>query len=279
MFTNAQTDHITYDEFRTAIDSAVHQRNSAYSNAYALSIRWEDDDTRAHEDTAHFQCILKMLGLPKADELVLQPTDRTPGWTVQSSMVEMLEAARISQGKAIILCHYAGRAYHDKGAFMATAQADERPMNLGVFCLDLALDRSYYLADIDHVDVVFFLDCYYGFEASRAPPNSGDRIVEILAATGKTPRSALGLPPARNTVTGILAVEMMRRQREGHRSVEFADLVQALRGRDTVVVTPVHGLTMGASSAIRDSRLDRNSIPLELEFPLRRMPTVSSHRL
>lgn len=112
-----------------------------------------------------------MLGLPSAKELILQPTDRTPGWTVQDSMVTMLEAAKKSQRRALILCHYAGHAYPEKRNFLATAQVDGKPMNLGAFCLDLAREDMYYLADIDHVDVVFFLDCCYRFERSRAPPN------------------------------------------------------------------------------------------------------------
>jgi hypothetical protein len=59
---------------REVLEEAIAQRGRYYTNYFSFSIRFETDNTSASRDTAHFQDIMKLLGLPKARELVIENT-------------------------------------------------------------------------------------------------------------------------------------------------------------------------------------------------------------
>jgi len=106
---------ISNKDFKTAITAAVKRRNSAYNHSFALSVRWEADNTNAVEDTNHFQTILSTLNFPKAEELVLLSNDKTPGWSVHKKIHRIFEDAKRSVGRVVIMIHYAGHGFVKKG--------------------------------------------------------------------------------------------------------------------------------------------------------------------
>lgn len=150
----------------------------------------------------------------------------------------------MSSGRSIVLIHYAGHGYIDHGALYGLERANGRKVNLEMFMLGLAYDSSY-LTDADLVDVVFILDCCYAHHATRAASKTA-RIVEILAATDDNNPEAFA--PPRNTLTGKLKGEIARRKRDGHKFVEFAEVMQTLRSKHAAVKKPTHSVKLGACS-------------------------------
>lgn len=240
-------DAVSKGEFQLAIEAAVNMRNMAYNDAFALSLRWELDDTNSNQDVSHFQAILSTLQLPAAKEVIINATDKTPGWTVQQEVTRVFESAESRRGRRIVLIHYAGHAYmhpiHHR-LYAAETTYGRRDFNLDRFMLGLAVD-DYYLLDAPEVDVVYLLDCCYAHEGLR-DPSPTPRVVEIIAATDEaTPRA---LSPPRNTLTGKLLGEIARQKRDGAQFIEFADLVQTLRSKERAVKKPSHHLKLGISS-------------------------------
>ncbi|KAJ6114486.1 hypothetical protein N7486_000264 [Penicillium sp. IBT 16267x] len=66
------------------------ERQAVYNNAFALTIYWEQDNTDAVQDTAHFQTILSTLNLPQAELAMLSSNDPTPSWTLQPKFTSLL---------------------------------------------------------------------------------------------------------------------------------------------------------------------------------------------
>lgn len=85
---------ITTEEFQRTIRQAIQQHSTNYRESYALSIRWERDDTSAYQDVGYFQSLLSPLRLAAAREIILKAGDVTPGWTVQEEFTKALNAAR-----------------------------------------------------------------------------------------------------------------------------------------------------------------------------------------
>lgn len=50
------------DDFEHALQMAVSQQSAEYKNTASLHIRWENDDTEAATDAAHFQTIVSAFG-------------------------------------------------------------------------------------------------------------------------------------------------------------------------------------------------------------------------
>jgi hypothetical protein len=208
------------EDFKTAIAAAVKRRNSAYNHSFALSVRWEADNTNAVEDTNRFQTILSTFNFPKAEELVLLSNDKTPGWSVHKKIHRIFEDAKRSVGRVVIMIHYAGHGFVKKGKLFASKDGTGgKPMNLSKFMVEPSLEDDYYLADTRNVDVVYILDCCYAHRATRGSVDV-TRVVEILAATDDETPTAMS--PPRNTLTGKLRGEIARRKRDGYQYVEMA---------------------------------------------------------
>ncbi|KAL4780681.1 hypothetical protein BJX76DRAFT_360593 [Aspergillus varians] len=237
---------ITPEQLHQTVEAAVRQRSARYSDSHSLSLRWERDDTLAHQDTGHFQSLLQTLHLPEAQELVIAATDKTPGWTVQGAFREILATAKQTRGRALVVFHYADHGLQDDECLYFAECQGGRRLNSTTFIMNMVMaDWGYELGDDDKVDILFLFDCCYSHVACRAPTTT-QRIVEIIAATGEA--APLAFCPPRNTVTAKLAGEIRCRQRDGHKYVEFADIVEALRARPDAVKRPTHCLKMGAMS-------------------------------
>jgi hypothetical protein len=57
------TGAITREQFEEVMVRAVNNPNRVYNNSFALSIRWEQNNTDTFRDTEHFQSILSTLNL------------------------------------------------------------------------------------------------------------------------------------------------------------------------------------------------------------------------
>ncbi|KKK26141.1 hypothetical protein ARAM_005992 [Aspergillus rambellii] len=235
---------IKLEEFRTTLQAAVRQQAIRYTASHALAIRWEEDNTSAQQDTAHFQSMLKTLQLPAAQELVIPSTDRTPGWNIAGVLRDVVSKAEKSAGRSLIMVHYAG---HGKLGPNGNLLAVEGPSSNRSFDAQRCLVDQVDLLDSMLIDILFIFDCCYSFTACREPELAG-RIVEIIGASDNASSSPLANSPPRNTLTAKIAGEIRCRQRQGHQYVEFADVVQALRSRENAVTKPVHRLKMGTSS-------------------------------
>jgi hypothetical protein len=199
-------------------------------------------------DTTRFQALLSIFQFPTAQELIIQEDDRTPGWTVQSKFRDTLTAAIANrQGRALVIVHYAGHGLVDAdGVFhLAEKITGNRKLDFRLFLLSWALPTQYIMEGVDNVDVLFILDCCFAHTVTRAPVVA-PRIVEIIAATeDNTPRAYS--PPA-NTFTSKLLSEISLRLRNGHKYVEFAEIIETLRSRAQARVKPCHALKMGMAS-------------------------------
>ena len=252
---------ITTEMFNQTVQEAAHHRSREYSDTYSLSIRWERDDSIASLDCCHFQRLLQTLQLPKAQELIIAHDDATPGWTVEGKFRTILNAAKQTNDRALVIVHYAGySSQEEEGASLYLVECYRGShVNTMMYMVGMVLPGyGYDLRDEGNVDILFIFDCSYAPRASR-DPGPTKRIVEIIAAADEQARSGAQYPP-RPAVTAKLVEEIKRRQKDGHRYVEFAELIQTLRARPVAVKQrnyfmqrnarkrPTHALKMGARS-------------------------------
>ncbi|KAL2821051.1 hypothetical protein BJX63DRAFT_379097 [Aspergillus granulosus] len=231
--------------FEETLRAAVQQRSIQYTASYSLSLRWEADDTQAFRDASHFQTILRLLNLPAAEELIISRLSEPPAWDVQSKFRKVLSKAMNVSGRALVVVHYAGLGYVDSdGSLKLVECIGGRAFNAERYLFSVVDSDQDYINDNGHIDVLFILDCCYGFVADRAAETCS-RIVEIVAATTDSNPVAFGPPGVAVTVN--LVAEITRRQREGHQYIEIADLVATIR-KDLPVKKPGHCLKLGARS-------------------------------
>jgi hypothetical protein len=236
------TNAITRAQFQDAITRAVQNRSRVYNNSFALSFRWERDNTMAFQDTEQFQAILATLNLDQAQVEILTKQDRTPGWTLSDTIRDIFRLAADAPGKSIVLIHYAGHGEVREEQLFAVEGPSRRSINLQR-TIDTVVAGDVQDFDITDTDTVFILDCCYSHVATRAL-NPTTRVVEILSASdGQAPEA---LAPPRNTLTGNLRGEISRRKRDGHQFVILTDVMATIRGR-SLVVKPTHHIKLGVS--------------------------------
>ncbi|KAJ5223220.1 hypothetical protein N7468_007762 [Penicillium chermesinum] len=240
------TNAITRVQFEDAITRTVNNRKRIYNASFALSVRWERDNTDASTDTDNFQAILSTLNLDQAEVMVLSEQDGTPGWTFQDKIRRMFQRATMASGKSIVFVHYAGHGEVRSGQLFAVEGRPNRRINLQRL-IDSVVAGDVQDFDIGDTDTVFVLDCCYSHVATRAyDPTT--RVVEILAACDDS--NPIALTPPRNTLTGKLRGEIARRKHDSHQSVILADVMATIRANSTVV-KPTHIVKLGVSICFR----------------------------
>ncbi|KAF3391762.1 hypothetical protein F1880_007431 [Penicillium rolfsii] len=233
---------ITQAQFEDAVNRAVNNRNRTYNNSFALSVRWQRDNTNVSTDSNYSQAILSILNLDQAEAVILAEQDQTPGWTLNDKLRSVFRLAADAPGKSIVLIHYAGHGEVRGGQLFAVEGLSRRSVNLQRF-IDSVVAGEVNDFDIADTDAVFILDCCYSYEATRAF-NPTTRAVEILSASDdQTPEA---LAPLNNTLTRKLQGEAARRKREGHHFVILADVMATIRGNSSVV-KPTHHVKLGVS--------------------------------
>ncbi|PLN81696.1 hypothetical protein BDW42DRAFT_91330 [Aspergillus taichungensis] len=238
---------ISFDQFRDTLTAAVARRNHNYNNVCSMSIRWEQDDTKAVKDSNHFQRMLKDLHFEPATELIIRHNDFCPGLTLQKSFLGLVEKcnAKTESDRTLMILHYAGHSIVKNGSFtFAETRNAEKTLNADTLLNNLK--DSTMISEAMRLDVLVILDCCYAHVATRSP-NVPHRVVEVMAATS-TQTPLVRFPPD-NTFTAKLAGEIGHRKRSGHKNVEFADVFQSLISR-AGKVRPTHALLVGVSSVL-----------------------------
>ena len=109
----AQNTAVSKAEFERALQAAVDKRSRHYAQTFALAVRFELDDTKAYQDTEHFQTLLHAFDLKPAEEYILKKSDPMPGWTLKAHFMSLLRTASTTPGRSLILVHYAGHGKVD----------------------------------------------------------------------------------------------------------------------------------------------------------------------
>lgn len=249
---------LTREEIESALEAAVSQRSRVYARTEALAIRFEQDDSRAKDDTEAFQSILHALSFSRAEEYVISATDPTPGWNLGDRVEKLLRAAKNFSddnggGRSLILIHYAGHGSTDMDGKLISSAGDDysRTFQFQSALLGTVLTRHSLLAPIDiPFDVVFIIDSCYSGAAIREFSHEIHGVVEILSAADEN-HTALGNhesnPRRQNkTFTSNLAEHIARLK--GHGSTfDFAELVEIVRSHSHMIL-PQHFLVRGNTS-------------------------------
>ena len=233
-------------QLRNQIEAALNQRDHHYAYFSTFAIRFEKDDTGAEQDTANFQTMLKMLGLPVAMEMVIPSSDVTPGWSVINWLMKLLESRKLKTGRALIIGHYAGQGgidNHDQLYFHASPQYPSRIAY--VRTIDNLFDETYVPPD---TDVCIILDtCYSGVATREAAGRNWT--AELVASVG--PRQKVlenwshSARTQNKTFTSRVADEVAREVNKGAAVISLADIVSTLRQQSSSGGMPIYQLKAG----------------------------------
>ena len=246
---------------KDVIASAITQRGKHYVQIFALSIRFEDDDTAAEKDAKCFQDLLRLMGLSKASELVIESTDKIWIKTVQAKLYKLQEAPSRVDGRTLAIIHYAGHGSVDAAGDL-------------FFCPFLGSNQSLYYertfgllqdeAIFPTTDIIMILDSCFSGRATRGilPVQ---RSLEVLAAVGAT-QTAFGNDTSRIrgqniTFTNKLVTAVSRRISRGESSVAFADVVSELVKDAHSTRRPEYRLVLGKAGVRIPLSGPRRSIP------------------
>lgn len=257
---------------RGVLEDAVAQRGRYYHKILTYAVRFEADNTRADRDTEHFQHVLKMLGLPKARELVLASSDSTPGWSVSKMLGEGAKEVGDPEIRSLVLCHYAGHARPGPSNQLLFYASSLIPRTM-------TMTRSFSaLYDPDeeafqNTDAVLILDSCFSGLATRGTDDR-NRSVEIIASVGLD-QSAHGNSSdnarlQNKTFTSQLADEISRRiGNQEITSISFAEVIDELRRTGHPERLPQYRLQLGRVGV-------RIAIPTQAELPPHPRPAGQS---
>ena len=254
-------------QLRTRIEAALDQPDRHYTCYFTFAIRFEKDDTNAEQDTANFQSILNLLGLPAAIEMVIPASDKTPPiWALHAWWAELI-IAKLHQktGPALIIGHYAGHGgLNSRGQWCFSAS----PQYPACFLYENSFDCYFEESNVPpETDVWIILDACYSEVATRRDEGEGHpqtRIAELIAAVGPEQKASENWSySARNqnkTFTSRLAEEVAREVDKNARGINLADIISNLRQQqrnsnpDTM---PIYQLKAG-NFGIRIPNLNNN---------------------
>ncbi|PGH35501.1 hypothetical protein GX50_01603 [[Emmonsia] crescens] len=199
---------ISESAFKNSLLAVVDPKCRNYTNSFGLHMRFEADNTRASDDAIHFQTLLHVLGLNRAEEYIIPQQSKCPQCPPLMRFMDILVKAKQCSGRSIVLVHYAGHAFLDRWKQLAFRANNNHKNNNNdndndgeepslIFQFESFLnivDLDGPLNDPDcQVDVVFILDFCYNYDSRHAetlrhrpaiaPEEKNDRIVEVLAAS------------------------------------------------------------------------------------------------
>lgn len=242
------------------LENAIDQRGRSYQELFAVSVRFEADETSADNDQQTFFNLVKCINIPLASNhpqsLVIGTDDVHPGWTVAFFLERLLDVISTCEGRSLLLFHYAGH-----GGLNANGDVIFYAQNSGVRSFDYLRTIERTLVDpsiltepkLKRTDVVIILDSCYSGNAIRATP-SAERTVELLAAVSADQR-AFGNPSVsvriRNrTFTARLAGEVAVRRGRNEKFLVLSDVIASLRSQSNAERLPLFE-TVAGSKAIR----------------------------
>ncbi len=234
-------------EVRNILQDAVNTRGRFYAHHHNFSVRFEDDDTNAARDAAHFQNILRALDLPPAKDVIL---GRTALWDFTSALKKLGDILDVQDGRTLLIFHYAGHAITKEDSLHLTASLTSKH--------SMSFDKSFgqlwdSTGEFLNADVVLILDCCFGGLVTRGM-SQGERSVEIVAAVGGD-QQAFGISSQSihmqvRTFTSRLADEIVRvigaREKT---TTSFADIVASMRKTSSPDRFPEYLLKLGKVGA------------------------------
>lgn len=97
---------------RGVLENAISQEGRPYQELFVVSVRFEADETSADKDQQVFFNLVKCINIPLASNhpqsLVIRSDDAHPGWTVGLFLERLLDVISASEGRSLLLVHYAG---------------------------------------------------------------------------------------------------------------------------------------------------------------------------
>lgn len=228
---------------RQMLSSAISTRGRYYAHFHNFVVRFTDDDTRADKDSLNFQDILKMLGLPRAKEVLL---GRQTMWNWAGAMKTLCDALDAQDERKLIIFHYAGHAVLIGGDLhLAASLGSKHTMDFEIAFGPLYRNS----AQFTNADVIIVLDCCFGAVATRAIGQE-ERSVEIIAAVGSS-QAAFGnasnqVRLQQKTFTSRLADEVARVvENPAKSSVAFAEIINSMRAVSNPDRLPEYRLRRG----------------------------------
>ena len=233
---------------RNLVEEAVMQRGKYYRHHFTFAIRFVADNTKASEDTKHFQHLLKLWKLPKAQELIIPLAERDPTTAVRQIVDSIQNQLANLEGRALIIGHYAGHGeLNSRGDLIFYAS----PVYQRFIRYDSAFEELLTNTPMDEfkdADVILLLDsCYSGVATRGVKPLS--RSVEVIAAIGVT-QQALGnhanISRIQNqTFTSRLADKVAYQLAQGQTAFSMNSLVIELQARRNLERQPQYNLQVG----------------------------------
>lgn len=215
---------------RDILEQAIAQRYRYYSHYYTFTLRFENDDTKVEKNSGHFQTMLKMLGLPRAIEVVM--SSKLATWTLISVIGKLIQQLNVEDDRKLVIWHYAGHAKVNDTDDLCFVPS----LNSRAFVDFNRQFRSFWSADesFDRIDVIFILDRCFGGMATRSSTHQ-NRTIEIVSAAEmaqKALRNIFTTTRVQNhTFTTRLVDEIAKMMRNSDiSSISFSDIVAKMRG-------------------------------------------------
>ncbi|MCJ1373798.1 hypothetical protein MMC20_005028 [Loxospora ochrophaea] len=266
--TTSSADRLTIASLKQSLEHAIEARGKRYDWIETFAIRFADDDTRAVNDTANFQSLLQMIGLPAAREQVVPANSVIPRWDFSPPIRSAISTAMTTQGRGLAIGHYAGHGGLKDGQLVFKAQIEA----LKEVSFDLTFGELWTETGVaENLDVLIILDCCYSGAAIRQTP-TGSRSVEIIASVSASQtafgnNSRLARIQAK-TFTSRLADEVsMALGVPLTTSIAMTDIIGAMKPKASPDRMPQYQLLRG-TVAIR----------LPVRLPPHRLPPQARHR-
>lgn len=239
------------------IETALAQKGRHYSNCLTFAWRFEADKTSADKDTAHFQTILKLLGLPEAAELVIENGDETPQDTLRGFLYDLRrERLAMTPGRCLLIGHYAGHGSVFSEEFYFTSDPSLQQRFAYAWSLELLVLPFVKFPD---TDCILILDSCFSGAAKRhhslfepdesggsSEPNWSAELVCSVGPAQKRRRNWSDLARGQDkTFTSRLADEVAREVERGVTTVRLTDIIANLRETSSPDRLPEYQLEAG----------------------------------
>lgn len=256
---------------RSQIEAALDQRGRHYAAFVSFTVRFEQDDTNAVNDAANFQAILKLLGLPPAEELIILGNDKTAAWTCTHWMVNLIHSQKSATGRTLVIGHYAGHGSIDATDQLSLVASPSSPSKMSfLHTLGLVFQSGYIPPE---TDACIILDACYSGIATRGV-DSESWSGELIAAVGPAQKAlenwSYTARIQNRTFTSRVAEEVAHEVGQGAASISLAAIVEALRLKSNAARIPMYQQKAG-KFGIRIPNLKNVPLP-----PHR--PTLSLHQ-
>ena len=268
-------------QLKEVLEQAVARTEKHYEAVYTVAFRFEADDTSADRDTQHFQNFLRLLGLPKAKEVVFSAKSKTPGHDCCKILESLANRLDTHDKQCLIVCHYAGHGKIEYDELYFSATPESKPTLNCQRWLGVLWDKNEKL--FDKADVVVILDSCFAGNAVRGM-DASKRSVEVLCSVGDAQiahgnKSNMARVQQR-TFTSKLADCIAREvgRADAPSFITFSQIIQQLRATSHPDRMPEFHLKVGRHGVTLPlpppphmqglSRQDRQSSPASLTSPM-----------